>query len=215
MSLDTSTPESRVVTTRPVKRWVWLGVAGILVALVVLYFAGTLRPYVFSGTVIQANTPAPSMQPLVYDNGEAVEIEALRGDVVLVYFGYTHCPDLCPTMLATVDRALESLGEPSDRVTTMMVTVDPSRDSREFVGRYVRLFNAGFRGVWGSEDDVRSVATEYGVFFDYQESNADGDYWVTHTASLMAIDPDGVLRLVYPVGVSAEELERDLRELVG
>lgn len=213
MSVDTT--EATVETDRSWTLWVWLGTAVVVLVLVGLVVTGTLRPYVFSGTVIQSNTPAPPMDPLVYDNGDPVEIDALLGDVVLIYFGYTNCPDLCPTMLATVDRALGTLGERAERVKTMMVTVDPGRDSREFVGHYVRLFNSGFRGVWGSEQDVWSVATKYGVFFDYEEPDENRDYWVTHTASLMAVDPEGVLRLVYPVGVTAEELVRDLMELVG
>lgn len=213
MSIDTT--EAPVESDRSWTLWAWLGAVVVVLVLAGLFFTGTLRPYVFSGTIIQSNTPAPPMDPLVYDNGDPVEIDDLVGDVVLIYFGYTNCPDLCPTMLATVDRALGALGDRAERVTTMMVTVDPGRDSQGFVGRYVRLFNEGFRGVWGSEEDVWAVATKYGVFFDYDEPDENGDYWVTHTASLMAVDPDGVLRLVYPVGVTAEELERDLRELVG
>lgn len=197
------------------RRLVWW-VAGLSLPLLlgVLVIFGPLRPHVFSGSVLQASTPAPDMDGLIYDNGDPVNIESLRGGVVLVYFGYTHCPDLCPTMLSTVKRALEGLGEDAAKVETLMVTVDPNRDTPAYLAEYVGHFNESFRGVWGTEDDVRSVATKYGVHFEYDEPGADGDYLIGHTASLLAIDPDGVLRIVYPVGTEASALRADLEELL-
>lgn len=198
---------------RPRALWWALGL-GSLLLLVVLFVFGPFRPHVFSGAVLQASTPAPEMDGLLYDNGEPVDIDALEGEVVLVYFGYTHCPDLCPTMLSTVDRALDGLGEDAEHVETLMVTVDPERDTPEYLAEYVNHFNEGFRGVWGTEDDVRSVATKYGVHFEYDEPGADGSYLIGHTASLLAIDPEGVLRIIYPVGTEADALQTDLKELL-
>jgi protein SCO1/2 len=196
------------------RRWLWL-VGAAVVALVAGVIAGGLfRPYVFAGSVIQSSEPAPSMDRLVYGNGESVELSDYAGDVVLVYFGYTHCPDLCPEMLSAVDRTVGSLGAYGERVHTMMVTVDPERDGPEFLDAYVNHFNPRFEGVWGSVEDVRAVATKYGVHFEYDLPDESGNYFVTHTAKLMAIDTEGVLRLLYPVGVTAEELTRDMRELL-
>lgn len=196
-------------------RVVWWAVGlGLPLLLGALFVFGPLRPHVFSGSVLQASTPAPEMDGLVYDNGEPVEIGDLRGDVVLVYFGYTHCPDLCPTMLSTVNRALEGLDDDAGNVETLMVTVDPARDTPGYLAEYVDHFNESFRGVWGTEEDVRSVATKYGVHFEYDEPGPDGSYLIGHTASLLAIDPDGVLRIVYPVGTKAEALRADLEELL-
>lgn len=153
------------------------------------------------------------MAGLVYDDGEPVDIAGLRGDVVLIYFGYTHCPDLCPTMLSTVNRALDGLDAAAGRVHMLVVTVDPRRDSPELLSEYVGHFNDNFRGVWGDEETVRSVASTYGVHFEYDEPVGD-DYLVGHTASLMLIDPEGVLRIVYPTGIHAGDLEKDLEELL-
>lgn len=175
---------------------------------------GLLRPHVFSGAVLQSSDPAPEMTGLIYDDGQDVDLTALRGDVVLIYFGYTHCPDLCPTMLSTVNKALDGLGEDADRVHTMMVTVDPQRDTPELLGKYVAHFNEGFRGVWGEEETVRSVATSFGVHFEYDDPTDDDDYLVGHTASLMLIDPEGVLRIVYPTGIEEGALRSDLEELL-
>jgi protein SCO1/2 len=172
-----------------------------------------LRPHVFSGAVLQSSEPAPEMSGLAYDDGEPVDIAGLRGDVVLIYFGYTHCPDLCPTMLSTVNRAIEELNDDAERVHTLMVTVDPERDSPELLDEYVGHFNDSFRGVWGDVETVRSVASTYGVHFEYDEPLGN-NYLVGHTASLMLIDPEGVLRIVYPTGIEAGDLEEDLEELL-
>lgn len=197
------------------RRWPYLvaaALAGIGLGLLAL---AMLRPHVYAGAVLQSSGPAPPMTELRYADGGEVDLAALRGEVVLVYFGYTHCPDVCPTMLSAVARAVEGLGAEGERVTTMMVTVDPGRDTPDLLAEYVAHFDDGFRGVWGPEDDVRSVATRYGVIFEHDEPGADGSYLVSHTASLMAIDPEGALRIVYPVGVTADDLQRDLAELLG
>jgi len=189
--------------------------AAAAAAAAALYLSGIFRPYMFAGDVIAGSAPAPSLAPLVYENGEPVDIEARRGEVVLVYFGYTRCPDICPTTLSAAARGLELAGDPAAGVTLVMVTVDPERDTREAVGEYVRLFDERFRGAWGTEDQVRSVAGAYGVTFGPGESDETGAYWVNHSPQLMAIDREGVLRVVYPVGVDPTELASDLRELLG
>lgn len=210
--MKTATPKA---PTKPVRRrWPWLVAGAVVVGVGALLSTGVFRPYVYSGTVIQSSALAPPMTGLIFDDGDPVDLEAMRGDVVLVYFGYTHCPDLCPTMLSTVSKAVTALGDGGKRVETLMVTVDPERDTPVLLGEYVTHFNTGFRGVWGAEDRLRSVATGYGVHYEHDEPGDDGSYSMAHTASLMAIDTLGVLRLVYPVGVTAEALERDLRELL-
>ena len=188
---------------------------GAVVALAIGLGVGVLaRPYVYSGIVIQSSQPAPAMTGLVYDDGTSVDLAALRGEAVLIYFGYTHCPDLCPATLSTVNKALEELGSDADRINTFMVTVDPERDHLEDLGDYVRHFDDRFRGIWGSEADVRSVATQYGVHFEYDEADEAGDYLVAHSTQLLVVDPDGVLRLTYPAGVTPNELSSDLKELL-
>lgn len=212
MTADTQTQGP---PARPRRKWLWpvMGaVIGILLGVAVL---SVFRPHVFSGVVLQSSDPAPVMDGLVYTDGQPVDIAALRGNVVFVYFGYTYCPDVCPLTLGTVDDALDDLGDAADRVKTIMVTVDPERDTPEVLESYVAAFNDEFRGVLGQEPDIRSVATQYGVTYQYEEEAADGSYLVSHTASLLAIDPEGALRVIYPFGVTAEELSADLGELLG
>lgn len=193
--------------------WLWVAIpAGLLLVFAVFTM---FRPHVYAGVVLQSSDPAPSMDGLVYDTGEPVDLSDLDGEVVLVYFGYTYCPDLCPTMLGTVSSAVDDLGDDADRVAAMMVTVDPNRDTPEVLADYVSHFGDHIRGVWGTESDVRSVASGYGVTFVYDDPGADGNYLVSHTASLFAIDTGGALRVVYPVELTSNALAADLRDLLG
>ena len=205
MTTDESVPRMK-------RRWLWVAIpAGLLLMFAVF---SMFRPHVYAGVVLQSSDPAPSMTGLVYDNGEPVELSALAGDVVLVYFGYTYCPDLCPTMLATVARAMDDVGDDATRVDAIMVTVDPARDSPDALADYVAHFSDRIRGVWGTEAEVRSVASGYGVTFTYDDPGEDGNYLVSHTGSLFAIDPGGALRVVYPVEITSTALAADLRDLL-
>jgi protein SCO1/2 len=193
--------------------WLWVAIpAALLLGFALL---SMFRPHVYAGVVLQSSDPAPSMDELVYNTGEPVELSDLDGQVVLVYFGYTYCPDLCPTMLGTISRALDDIGDDVERVTAMMVTVDPGRDTPEVLANYVAHFGDHIRGVWGTESDVRSAASGYGVAFTYDEPDEEGNYLVSHTGSLFAIDPGGALRVVYPVELTSDALAADLRDMLG
>ena len=213
MSVDTAPREAEERSSRRIS-WPWVIGISIILFGIGVFAGGLFRPYVYTGTIIQADTPAPSMENLVFSTGQPVDIGSFEGDVALVYFGYTFCPDVCPTMLGSVDAALDLMGEDADRVHTMMITVDPDRDGQQAVGDYVRVFDDRFLGVWGSEDDVRSVATRYGATFFYEEPDDEGRYLVTHTANLLVIDPDGVLRMFFSHGTSPEDMASDLTQML-
>ena len=171
------------------------------------------RPHAYAGTVMQAPTPAPAMDALIGTDGRPVDLTAYRGDVVVLFFGYTHCPDVCPTTMSVVGRTLDRLGDDADRVRVLMVSVDPERDDAATLRDYVQAFDPTFMGATGDLAAVERVAAEYGIFFARGEALGDG-YTVDHTASLMAIDPEGKLRIVWPNSVPADALASDLRELL-
>lgn len=186
----------------------------LLVAVVVYGLFMWLQPHAYSGTVMQAPTAAPSMEELTGIDGQPVDLAAYRGDVVVVYFGYTFCPDVCPTTLSMAARAREQLGGDADRVHVMMVSVDPARDTVERVRDYVAAFDPSFLGATGDLAAVERVAATYGVFFAEGQPLGDDGYAVDHTATLMAIDTDGKLRIVWPTDVTADALAADLGELL-
>ncbi|NND03680.1 MAG: SCO family protein [Acidimicrobiia bacterium] len=171
-----------------------------------------LQPHTFNGVVMQSLTEAPAID-LRSTSGELVSLDSFKGKLVVVYFGYTHCPDVCPTTLSTLNRALDRMGDRSDDVQVVMVTVDPERDTVDLLAEYMSYFNETFIGLTGSVEDVAKVATTYGVYFAANDGDADSGYTVDHTAHLMVIDRAGHLRLVLPPELGPEEIASDLEYL--
>ena len=194
----------------------WTALVAVAVVLPALGWFGWqwLTPHPYSGTVMQAPTSAPDMDGLVWGDGTPVELADLGGRLVLVYFGYTACPDVCPTTMSGVVQALDELGDEADDVAVMMVSIDPDRDSPAIVERYVQSFHPRFRGASGDIADVERVATLYGIFFARDEPTVDGEYTMSHTSTLLGIDPDGHLRIVWPTVLDPGRLAADIRELL-
>lgn len=186
--------------------------APIVAALLVVAGLRLFSPHIYSGTVYKAPTQAPALDGLTYTDGTPVDLASYAGDVVVLFFGYTHCPDVCPTTLVTAAKAVERLD--SDRVHVLMVSVDPGRDDPERLERYVASFNPTFRGVTGDPETLERIATTYGVFFARGDDTSDGGYNVDHTASLLGIDTDGKLRVVWSTAVPSAALADDLDALL-
>jgi protein SCO1/2 len=171
-----------------------------------------LKPHAFHGLVMQSATPAPAIE-LEATTGGLVSLDSFEGKLVVIYFGYTHCPDICPATLASLDKALELMGKGAEDVQVVMVTVDPARDTVEFLSDYMTYFDESFIGLTGSIEDVSRVATVYGVYFAADEGDAETGYTVAHNASLMVIGRDGHLRLILPPELAAGDIADDLEFL--
>ncbi|MBT0960304.1 SCO family protein [Denitromonas iodatirespirans] len=137
-----------------------------------------------------------------------------RGKAVLLFFGYTHCPDACPTTLAKMARAVELLGEDGARVQGLFVTLDPARDTAAVLGQYVPAFHPDFLGLRGSEAEVARTAGDFKLFFARQAPDASGFYTVDHQAAVLAFDPQGRLRLYFRGKTAAQVIAHDLRILL-
>jgi len=168
-----------------------------------------LRPYVFHGMVTQSPQPAPDFT-LTSHMGQPVSLSDFSGQLVLLYFGYATCPDVCPTTLAELHRARLALGKSADQVQVLMITVDPERDTVAVLADYIPHFDPTFIGLTGTPDQIAEVATYYGIFYERQESDSALGYLVDHTATVMLIDRQGYLRVVFPFGTSAEDIAADL-----
>lgn len=214
-TLDPATTTPAAPTRR--RRWprTVAVLLAVLLAAALLGWLGLrwITPHPYSGTVMQAPTAAPSMDGLVYSDGTPVDVTAFDGDLLLVFFGYTNCPDVCPTTLSQVAAARRELGGDADRVRLLFVSVDPERDDLAAIGEYVTSFDPDFLAATGEPADVDRVASQYGIFFAKGEPLDDG-YTVDHTATLMGIDTDGHLRIVWPGVLDVERLAADLRELL-
>lgn len=215
-TVDSETPEP-VGRRRSRLRMLGLVLAVALLGVITARFlVSTFQPHLYSGTVLQSPSPAPAMDGLTLASGEPLDIAAYDGDVVLLYFGYTNCPDVCPTTLSGAARARSSLSsEDRERTHLLMVSVDPARDPLPELQSYVEFFDTDFLGVGGSADDIHTAATRYGIYYVLNEGDVESGYTVDHTANLLGIGPDGRLRVVWAPDVSSDALAADIQELLG
>ncbi|MFN8435590.1 MAG: SCO family protein [Anaerolineales bacterium] len=186
-----------------------VGIATILVLIAGIYF---LRPHTFHGTVIQS--PDPSFDFTLKSADGDVSISDFRGKLVLLYFGYTFCPDICPGTLANVAQALREMGAKADDVQLIMVSLDPDRDTPEKLKEYMGHFYPSFVGITGSKEQLDEITSLYGVFYQKKEGSVDTGYLIDHTATLMVLDREGYLKLVFPFGVTSEEIADDLKYML-
>lgn len=186
--------------------------SSVLLAVLLIVLTGC-QPYQYHGLYLDSPTQATDFT-LTSQTGDPVSLSDLRGKLVLLYFGYTFCPDVCPTTLSTLNQALELMGKKADDVQVVMVSVDPERDTPEVLANYLSNFNPSFMGLTGTHDQIASAATGLGVFFEQHEGSAATGYLVDHTASVMALDQQGRLRLVIPFETSAEDIASDLTQLL-
>jgi protein SCO1 len=138
-----------------------------------------------------------------------------RGKAVVLFFGYTHCPDVCPTTLADMAQAMRQLGADAERVQMLFVTVDPERDTQTALARYVPAFDPRFLGLRGDLEATRRAAQEFKIYFEKRPGKTPGEYSVDHSAQSYVIDPQGRLRLFVRQDRIAEDLVPDLRTLLG
>lgn len=183
-----------------------------LVAAGVFLFA---KPASFRGTVYTEPYPPAAEIELARDNGTNFRLDGMRGKIVLLFFGYTSCPDICPTTMAELKTALDKIGEENAKnVQVVFVTVDPERDTPQRVQEYVNHFNKDFVGLSGPESQLAKIWSEYGVFREIVEGTSAAGYLVNHTARVTLIDQDGNLRVSYGFETPVEDIVHDLKLLL-
>lgn len=147
-------------------------------------------------------------------NGKPRTLADFRGKVVVLFFGFTHCPDVCPTTLAELALVAKELGGDADSMQVLFVTVDPERDTREMLQRYVPSFNPAFLGLYGDADATARTAKEFKIIFQKQPLPG-GGYSVDHSAGTYVLDQQGRMRLFAQYGRPATDLLHDIRILLG
>jgi protein SCO1/2 len=148
---------------------------------------------------------------LVGSNDRPVTLSEFRGKPVLLYFGYTTCPDACPTTLADLRMAMQELGSDKDQVQVLFVSVDPERDTAERLAAYLKYFDPSFIGLTGSVADIEAIASRYGVFFQKDTTKSAADYLMDHTSAVLLLDADGKLRLMFPYGTTGPQMASDTK----
>ena len=167
-----------------------------------------------SGVLYQPPIPVEGFT-LTGPDGGRVSLAGLRGQVVALYFGYTHCPDMCPLTLGTYKAALERLpAEVSDQVRVVMVSVDPDRDTPEILSRYMALFGEDFMGLTGSVATIDAVLANWDIEIARGTPGESGSYTVEHPADSWVLDQEGRLRLKVAHMTGVDALAADLQTIV-
>jgi protein SCO1/2 len=147
-------------------------------------------------------------------HGQRRTLADFRGRAVVMFFGYTQCPDVCPGTLATLAETMRALGKDADRVQVLFVTVDPERDTRELLAQYVPAFDPRFLGLYGDAAATVDVAKEFKVIYRKQPGGSADTYTVDHSAGTFVFDPQGRLRLYVGHGQGPDVFAHDLRALL-
>lgn len=158
------------------------------------------------------------MPPLAFElintQGQAVSARDSEGQVRLLFFGFTHCPDICPTTLARLSQAVGKLPDSErERVTIMFVSVDPSRDTPEQIAAYTDFYGDRIAGVTGSEPQLRQLAKRYRTTFGYDEPDENNNYNVSHSAGVYVFDADGKARLLLRPDLTVAQIRDDISAL--
>ncbi len=147
-------------------------------------------------------------------NGQTRTLADFRGKLVALFFGYTHCPDVCPTTMADLAAAIKLLGPDGNKVQVLFVTVDPDRDTPALLKQYVPSFNPTFLGLRPNTEQLKMLATEYKVVYQKNPGREQGNYLMDHSAGTYVYDTQGRLRLLMPYGTSAPLIARDFKILL-
>ncbi len=190
-----------------------LAAAALLAACDVKPGAGGAKPS-FQGIDITGAEYARTLA-LTDQFGARRTLAEFKGKAVVVFFGYTQCPDVCPTTMAELAQAKKALGADGDRVQGIFVTVDPDRDKPALLKEYLAGFDAGFIGLAGSAAETKAAAREFKVFFAKVPGKTETSYTMDHTAGAYVFDPAGKVRLFVRYGGGAAAMAVDLKALLG
>ena len=198
------------------KKLIWIG-AGILalIALGTLFSILFAKPPSFRGTSYAEPFPIAPEIDLKKANGEAFRLSEQKGKIHLLFFGYTACPDFCPTTLAEMKQTLDALGNDAEKVQVIFITVDPEKDTPEKIQEYANRFHSSILGLSGTQSELESIWAGYSITrIVTQESNALGTI-INHTVRLYLIDLDGNLRLSYAYDTPYQDVVADIELLLG
>lgn len=203
------------------RRLLVLAMAGLLVGLLagwltIGFLTGDLNfgPYEYRGILLPSPRSTSDFSLTAQDGNDA-RLSDFRDKIVLIYFGYTYCPDICPTTLSTYALALEELkSEEKEQVQLLMVSVDPERDTPQVLADYLDHFDPSFLGLTGTEEEISAAAEPFGVFYQKGPGTIESGYLVDHTATVSVLDKEGRLRLLFPFDTPAEDIAADLRHML-
>lgn len=147
-------------------------------------------------------------------DGRQRDLAEFKGKVLFVFFGFTQCPDVCPTTMAELAEVRRRLGPDGDRVQGIFISIDPARDTPQVLKGYLQAMDPSFVGLTGSTEQIEAAAREFKVFFQ-KVPTSEGNYTMDHTAGAYVFDPEGHVRLFVRYGMGVDKVTADLRQLLG
>ena len=193
-------------------RWTAIGLVVILAGVWAgVWWRGQGSPNPIAGIAMPGSVTVGGPFNLVDPSGKTVTDSDFRGRWMLVYFGYTFCPDVCPTELQAVAASLDKLGSQATKLAPIFITVDPDRDTPSVMGEYVKLFDDRIIGLSGSPAQIAAALRAYRVYAVKSESKATTSYLMDHSSFLYLMGPDGKLRTLFKPGTSSDEIAASIR----
>lgn len=195
---------------------IWLRRAMLLMGLATLLAACGKEGPTFTSLDITGNKEFAQDFSLQDPQGKTRTLADYKGKAVVMFFGYTHCPDVCPTTMAELNQVMQKLGaDDAQRVQVLFVTVDPQRDTPELMGQYVPAFNPAFVGLRPADDAaLKSVTKSFRVVVNKVEGSTPNNYTIDHTAGIYVFDPNGQLRLFMRPDEPVDAMAKDLKTLL-
>jgi protein SCO1/2 len=166
-----------------------------------------------AGTILEPPTQIVDFT-MPSSRGAPLGLAELKGKPTLIFFGFTNCPDVCPTTMAEFKRAKAELGADGDQVNFVLVSVDAERDTPEALATYVQAFDPAFIGLQGEEATLRAIGRDFGLYWQKQPPAADGSYSVDHSSAAYLLDAQGRLSIVYSYGTPYTTYVKDLRAML-
>lgn len=146
--------------------------------------------------------------------GKQRQLADFQGKAVALFFGYTHCPDVCPTTMVDLASAMKLLGKRSDEVQVLFVTLDPERDTQQVLAQFVPSFNPGFLGLYGTPEQTAETAKNFKIFYAKQVEAGKSGYTIDHSAGVYAFDKKGKIRVYFRFGQKPAEIAHDLEQIL-
>ena len=169
------------------------------------------KPHFVGTDITGADFPKPLM--LNDHTGKLRSMTDFKGKVVTLFFGYTHCPDVCPTTMHDLKLTMSLLGKQSDQVQVLFVTVDPERDTQDVMAKYVPSFDKRFIGLRGSLQETAETLGNFKIFYSKVEGKSKNDYTIDHSAGMYVFDKNGKIRLYLDYGEKPADMANDIKQL--
>ena len=184
-----------------------------LILCMTLILSGCAEPVAFKSTNISGAEWGKDFN-LTDHNGQARRLSDFKGKAVILFFGFTQCPDVCPTTLSAMRDTLGLLGQDAGRVQVLFVTLDPARDTAQLLADYVPKFHPSFIGLRGDDASIAALAKDFKVFYAKQPGTTPGSYSIDHSTGSYGFDPQGRLRLLFRHGETPANVAADLKLLL-